>query len=119
MGIEIEQPSLDEYPLNRVGGKIELLDAETIYRFKNSNDTDGRWLAVLKIKSTFGRNNRESVSVRIYRWRWRQPTKWNQEQRKRVPEGEYRWFLEQKHNINKREIWERTRAAVDKFLSNI
>lgn len=113
---------LADYPVQVAADRLELLDARTVYMFKNQTNTDGRWLAVCLCKSKFQRRDGtggESNSVRIYRWRWRQGTKWNQEQRKRVPDGIYRWYQEQQTNLNKATIWEEIKEFVDEFMSKL
>ena len=65
---EVVQPPLSAYPLNRASGKVELLDAFTIYKW------DGHyWFAVLKLRSTFGDPPRSKISIRGYRWQWKRP----------------------------------------------
>ena len=93
---------LDDYPLNRADGRMELLDAETIYFWE-----EHYWLAVLKVKSTFGQGQ-SKTSVRIYRWEW-----------KADREGNKRWMLNQKHTINKRDVWKKTATVVERMLSTI
>ena len=110
---EKEEIALSEYPVATVPEKLELIDAVTIYRFKNDAKTDGRWLAVCLCRSAFG------LSSRIYRWRWRSATRWNNDTRKRVSTGEYSWFLEQAHTVNKKELWEKTKAAMDGFVEQL
>ena len=112
---------MDEYPLQTSSGHIELLDAVTIYNFKDRNDKDGRWLAVLKVKSTFERSGKpqSAISVRIYGWRWRRGSRYNRDAQKYEPYGEYRWYRDHSHNINKRSIWERTRDAIEGFIGDL
>ena len=109
---KVEQPSLDEYPLGD-SDKIKMLEAETIYRFWNDNETDGRWQAVLLVETQYGK------SIRVYRWRWRRGTKWNPDQRKRIPFGDYRWFLEQQLTLNKQRLWDQIKGAVEGFFDKI
>lgn len=121
MSDQIKIP-LADYPV-MVSDKLELLDAVTIYSFKNQTETDGRWQAVCLCKSNFERNGVPDTakSVRIYRWRWKRITVWNEEQRKRVPKDppEYRWIQEQQTTINKPDLWAKIKVAVEKFLSEL
>lgn len=103
MTYEIPKFELSDYPLNRADGRMELLDAETIYYW------EGRyWLAILKVLSKFG-EGKERVSVRVYRWKWTQGR----------DSGEWRWTVDQKHNINKRSLWEKEKAAIDKMFEGM
>lgn len=102
MPYEVPEFKLEDYPVNTAGGRLEVLDAETIYCWDKKF-----WLAVLKVKSKFGQN--EKVSVRIYRWKWSQSR----------DSGVWRWTVDQKHNINKKELWEKTKAAVDRMIGDL
>ena len=93
---------LDDYPLNRAGGEMELLDAETIYYWE-----ENYWLAVLKVKTAFGKGL-PKTSVRIYRWEW-----------KKDRNGNLRWILDQKFNINKMDIWNKTSVVVKRMFETI
>lgn len=89
---EVEQPPLSDYPLNRAGGNLELVDAETIYKWD-----DHYWLAILVVDSKYKTTSR---SVRIYRWKW----------------GDGRWKLDLKTNINKKSQWDDIKRICDKFF---
>lgn len=119
---EYEQPTLEEYPLNVTPGRFELLDAETIYRFQNRELTDGRWLAVCKVRSTFkDRRTDETISqekVRIYRWQFKEKRRWNPDERKSLGTGEYAWTQEELCTPSKK-YWESIKSLVDEFLSEI
>jgi hypothetical protein len=121
-----EQPSLDEYPLDRADGQMTPLAAETVYRFINDAGTDGYWLAGLLVESSFPSSRTGEVnkkkSVRIYRWRWRQPRSKETDRDGKVryvPVGPYRWVSNQKHNINKRAVWEDTKRIVERLLDEM
>lgn len=101
---EVPEFSLDDYPVNRAGGRMEVLDAETIYYWEGKY-----WLAVLTVKSTFGQDERSKTSVRIYRWKWKTPR----------DATKPRWMRDQIHTINKPSIWSKTLAAVEKQISNL
>jgi len=114
---EVEQPPLDEYPMDRADGKMTILNARTIYRFIRPDGSDGHWLAVLVVEADFGQGPKRSV--RIYKWQWRQPRKREEQPDgtvKYIPMGEHRWARPMKHNINKKRVWEDTKAAVDTFV---
>ena len=122
MSEEIENIPLDEYPVQIVPGKFALLKAKTLYKFQNDNKTDGRWLAICKCESTFmKRDNTEgkALSIRIYRWQWRQVTKWDPDQRKRIPTSEYRWFQEQQTNLSRKDYWDKIKNVVDEYMKEI
>lgn len=117
--MEVEQPALSEYPI--MGDKMEILSAYTIYKFVDRAGKDGRWQAVLKVKSTY--QNREggtdtSVSIRVYRWRWKQATKWNPSTQKAVPSGDYKWTREQELTINKIDLWNTIKNKVEEFTKD-
>lgn len=117
-----EEIPISEYPVQVSPGRLELVDAYTVYKFQNDMKTDGRWLAVCLCKSIFKKRDNtqgESKSVRIYRWQWRSATRWDADKKKRVPTGEYRWFLEQQHTINKVEIWKSTKDAIEHFIKSL
>ncbi len=122
-GRDVEQPSLEEYPLNRAEGQMKLLAAETMYKFIDDRKDihDGYWLAVLGVEASFG-DSAPKKSVRIYRWRWRRPVR-REEQLdgsiRYIPVGDYRWISNQKHNINKRHVWEATAKAVTEMLNKM
>ena len=89
---------LDDYPLNRAEGRLTPLQAKTIYYWEGHY-----WLAVLKVKSSFGQG--ESTSVRVYRWQW-----------KKDREGKERWMVDFKATFNKKDIWDKTRDAVESMF---
>jgi hypothetical protein len=115
----LEQPDVSEYPITSKDGSTKVLDAETIYKFTDPDKKSGRWLAVLTIqtswKDTEGKQTTK-VNVRILRWEYRALTKWDNDQKKRVPTGEYGWVQEQDHSVNKKTVWDKTVAAVDEQL---
>jgi hypothetical protein len=92
---------LDDYPLNRASGSMDLLDAVTIYYWE-----EHYWLAVLKVRSTFGQKPKDSV--RVYRWQW-----------KKDRNGNLRWIIDQKFNINKIDIWNDVKKAVEEMFETI
>jgi len=121
MAEEYEQPALREYPLNVTPGRFELLDAETLYKFINRDETDGRWLAVCKVKSTFKRRDGSTSTqekVRIYRWQFKEKRRWNPEERKSFGTGEYAWTQEEVCTPSKK-YWSAIKSLVDEFLSEI
>ena len=97
----VPQFELDDYPLNRASGKMVLLDAETIYYWE-----ENYWLAVLKVRSSFG--ERPKDSVRVYRWQW-----------KKDRNNNLRWIIDQKMNINKIDIWNKTSKIVARFFDEM
>ena len=121
MSEDLENIPLEEYPVQEVEGKFRLLGAKTLYRFKNQTNTDGRWLAVCLCESTFMRQGQPatSKSIRIYRWQWRQSTKWDPQQNKRIPTGYYRWFNEQQTTLNRRDFWEKIKEMVDEYIEEL
>lgn len=102
MGYVIPDFELDDYPLNRGrNGEMELLEAKTIYYWE-----ENYWLAVLKVRASYGAVPKDSV--RIYRWQW-----------KNDRNGNLRWLIDQKFNINKRSIWNKTSAVVDEMITSL
>lgn len=114
-----EQPEVSEYPITSKDGSTKVLDAETIYKFTDPDKKSGRWLAVLTIQTSWkdaeGKQTTK-VNVRILRWEYRALTRWDNDQRKRIPTGEYGWVQEQDHSVNKKTVWDKTITAVDKQL---
>jgi len=100
---KVPEFELDDYPLNRASGRMELLDAETIYYWE-----ENYWLAVLKVRASFGENSNSKDSVRIYRWQW-----------KKDRNGNLRWIIDQKFNINKLDIWRKTAVIVKRFFDEM
>ena len=123
MSRRFEQPRLDEYPINSTPGRFEVIAAHTDYRFMDEDDKGGRWLAILKVISTY-RDNRtgEPVSqqkVMIVRWQWRQPTRWNEETKRRIPFGDYKWFQEQQMTLTGRKKWDEISLVVNQMFDEI
>lgn len=115
----VEQPNLSDYPLIASKDKIEVLDAYTVYKFLDDNKKTGRWLAVLTVKSKFKTNtgaDGTAVSVRIYRWEYREVTRYDRDTNTRIGTGTYKWMEEQTHTINREDIWKKTKGAIDEFL---
>lgn len=103
MSTRYETPDfeLDDYPLNRAQGQMELLDATTIYYWEGKY-----WLAVLKVRSTFG--DVPKNSIRVYRWQWKPDRNKN-----------VRWLIDQKFNINKLHIWNDVKKAVEDMFATL
>lgn len=119
--MSVEQPPLADYPVQTTPGRFELLEAVTLYCFKNATNTDGRWLAVCKVRSVFKRRDGTTGSqekVRIYRWQWREARKYDPNTQKSLGTGEYRWFGEERCTPSKK-YWEKIKNAVDEYLSEI
>jgi len=98
----VVQPPLEEYPVNRAGGKLTPLAGETIYKWD-----DNYWLAVMAIETNYSGNNPRR-SVRGYRWKW-----------ERDREGNFRWMVDLKMNFNKRKQWEDFKAAADRMFDSL
>ena len=106
---EVVQPPLSAYPLNRASGKVELLDAFTIYKW------DGHyWFAVLKLRSTFGDPPRSKISIRGYRWQWKRPYS-----RRGEAEQPERWVRECHLIFNKKSQWEEFKKAADEMFEEM
>lgn len=119
---KLEQPSISEYPIAE-SDKIKILNAYTVYKFMDPNKTDGRWLAVLKVMTTFqdkkDKTTKSSSSVRIFRWQWKQPFKWSASAGKSVPSGDYTWIKEQESAFNKLDIWNTVKTKVDEYIKEV
>jgi hypothetical protein len=117
----VEQPKLSEYPIAATD-KIQVLDAYTIYKFMDPNGKSGRWQAVLKVKSTYidNRTNetKTTVTVRVYRWQYRDVGKWDQTQNKRLPTGTLTWAKEHEFSVSKPDIWNSIKSKVDEYLAS-
>jgi len=119
-----EKIALADYPCH-APGKVEVLKAETIYKFLNDKGTFGRWQAVVFVRSFY--TNRETkeqetgVSVRVYRWVFKKPTKWNPDTRKRITDwdAESKWFQEQELTINKKEYVDKITKAILEFAKEV
>lgn len=122
MSRRLVQPELSEYPITSKDGSTKVLNAETIYKFLDTDGKNGRWLAVLTIQTSWTNSTGERVTksnVRIFGWEHKALTKWDGDQMKRVPTGEYGWVADQNHSINKKNIWDQTVDAVDKQLKTL
>lgn len=114
---EVPQPELDEYPVQS-SEKFQIVDAVTKYKFINEKlrKPSGRWLAILGVNSTFYdwkvKSEVTEPKVIVYRWLWRQPSKWNPDTRKREYFGEYKWFKEQEISFTSREKFDEIIALV-------
>ena len=118
---EVVQPPLEEYPVQTTPGRFELIEAETLYKFVNPQNNDGRWLAVCKVKSTFQRRDGStgsSLKVRVYRWRWRERRTYNPDTQERLGTGEYRWTREEVFTPSPK-YWVQTRDLIEKWMKEI
>lgn len=118
---KIEQPKLSEYPIVS-NEKMQVLSAYTIYKFMDQTKTSGRWQAVLKVKTTYvddkTKETKPNITVRVFRWQWRDPGKWNPELNKRVATGTYTWNKEHEMSVGKPEVWEQIKNKIDEFLAS-
>lgn len=118
---KLEQPSLSEYPITD-NEKIKILNAYTVYKFMNPDKTDGRWLAVLKVQTTYidkDKSTKTSSSVRVFRWQWKQAYKWSAAAGKSIPSGERMWIKEQESAFNKTDVWNMVKTKVDEYIKEI
>jgi len=105
---EVVQPQIKDYPIDRAAGKMEILDAWTIYKW------DGHyWLAVVKVKDSFS-DKGPRVSVRGYRWVWKKPYSRAGEAEK--PE---RWMVDLKMNFNKKSQWIEFKNVTDRMFKDL
>lgn len=100
---EIPEFTLDDYPVNRAGGRLTPLDAETIYYWEGKY-----WAAVLLVERNFGRAGPRKSVIR-YRWQWKKPR----------DGGTERWMLDQKYTINKADLWEKEKKAINEMVSKL
>jgi len=118
---KIEQPKISEYPIVS-DEKLQVLSAYTIYKFMDPDKISGRWQAVLKVKTTYvdqkTKETKPNVTVRVFRWQWRDAGKWNDELKKWVPSGTRTWTKEHEMSIGKPEVWSLIKSKVDEFLAS-
>ena len=100
---------LKDYPVKEYGD-FKKLEAETLYYYKNDETNEGRWMAGLLLDTKYGKR------IGIYKWSWRRPKK--QSGDKWVPDNSnpFRWFLDEKVNINKLDYWDKLRTFVDEVF---
>jgi len=113
MSRKIEQPSFNEYPVNKADGRIEILGAFTYYKYLRQDGSDGRWGAILLLKSSFG--SEPQVGIKLYKWRWRRPKKREGDKWVSDESKPRRWFVESSFTINKLAHWKDIKETCDKF----
>ena len=120
--MSVEEIPLEDYPVKTIPGKVEVLDARTMYRFKNPTETDGRWQAVCLLKSTYERKDGTvgtSNKIRVYRWQWRQKRSYNPDTKKSTPYGEYSWMVEETLTINQVKYAKQIMEIVGEFSEEL
>jgi hypothetical protein len=95
MSRQVPQFELGDYP---VWKDMTVVAARTLYYWE-----ERYWLAVLTVDTVHEEKTRRNVQ--IYRWRWRKDR-----------DGNLRWQRDQQHTINKAQLWEDTKLAVDEML---
>jgi hypothetical protein len=119
-----EKVALEDYPCH-APSKIEVLKAKDIYRFFNDKGTFGRWQAVVLVKSYFKDREADEIkssrSVRVYRWIFRKPRKYDRDQRKYITDwdADSAWFQEQELTINKEEYANEIIDGINEFIGDI
>ena len=126
-----KEDSLKGYPIylkDDAKGTIEVLDGKDIYKFINDKGDDGRWQAVLLVKSTYPKWGSEemqtTLSVRVFSWRYREVRNYKGRDRdsgRPIYEGtgEYFWRQINVLPINSQHTWEDMRKAIEEYAKEL